>query len=162
MLNSFDNIMKAMKISHSPKLNRSESPFIARYRAPDMVIAGSDFLLEDYQMGKRIDLTGLKFGRLEVINEAGRDKQKGVNWKCYCECGNDIVVSSHSLRRGNTKSCGCLQKDIIKEIGYSNQIHGMSHTKIWRRWHDMKRRCFDNKVKAFKNYGGRGITVCNE
>jgi len=113
-------------------------------------------------MGKRIDLTGQRFGRLEVIHDAGRDKQNSANWKCCCECGNNIVVSSHSLRSGNTKSCGCLQKDIIKEIGYSNQIHGMSHTKIWRRWRDMKRRCFDNKVKAFKNYGGRGITVCKE
>lgn len=73
-----------------------------------------------------IDLTGKRFGRLEVINYHGRDKHGGSMWKCKCECGNVIITKGNSLRMGVTKSCGCLQREIASEncrkIGGKNKI----------------------------------------
>lgn len=66
-------------------------------------------------MRKKIDLTGQKFGRLTVIEEAGRSNQKTVKWRCKCECGNETIVYSNNLRKGNTKSCGCLSELNIKK-----------------------------------------------
>lgn len=61
------------------------------------------------------DLTGMKFNRLTVIKENGRDKYSKVRWLCKCECGNEIVVAGVFLRNGNTKSCGCLKKERITQ-----------------------------------------------
>lgn len=68
-------------------------------------------------MPRFIDLTGKKFGRLTVIEEAGRSKQKAVKWRCKCECGNETIVVSFSLRSGDTKSCGCLRREIAISTG---------------------------------------------
>ena len=67
--------------------------------------------------GKKIDLTGHRFGRLVVICEAGRAKNRQVLWKCRCDCGNGCVVSGNNLRRGHTNSCGCLiiKHDLIRK-----------------------------------------------
>ena len=62
-------------------------------------------------MGKLKDLTGQKFGKLIVIERAKNDKHKRAVWLCQCECGNKIKVSSNSLKRQNTRSCGCLAKN---------------------------------------------------
>ena len=63
-------------------------------------------------MGKRIDMTGQRFGRLVVIKENGRDKSKKVMWLCKCDCGNEVTVVGTSLRKGDTTSCGCLRKEV--------------------------------------------------
>lgn len=67
-------------------------------------------------MYKHNDLSGMLFGRLTVIKESGRTKDRHILWKCKCECGNTVDVSSRDLLSGHTKSCGCLQKDTIKTI----------------------------------------------
>jgi hypothetical protein len=66
-------------------------------------------------MGKRIDLTGQRFGRLIVLEDVGRTKSKKVIWRCQCECGNTVDVISGQLRSGKTQSCGCLQKERTSE-----------------------------------------------
>ena len=76
-------------------------------------------------------------------------------WLCKCDCGNSSVVSVSDLRRGHTKSCGCLRADM-------NTTHGVYNTKLYRIWHEMQRRCNDHNKAAYKRYGGRGISVCNE
>ena len=107
-------------------------------------------------MSKKLDITGQTFGRLKVIEYAGQDKNKKTKWLCKCECGNFVVCLSNNLRKGNTKSCGCLQKE--KTIDAST-IHGMRKNRIYNIWSLMKNRCSDKNVK---NYGGRGISVCDE
>lgn len=62
-------------------------------------------------MSKLIDLAGQKFGRLNVIKFTGSDRYGTAEWLCKCDCGDSIVVRGTALRRGNTKSCGCLQKE---------------------------------------------------
>lgn len=96
---------------------------------------------------------GAKFGRLTVLEAAYKDQLPA--WKCLCECGTEHVVKDRDLR--GTKSCGCLRVD----MGKANKTHGMLGTKTYDAWHGMKQRCFNPANKAWKNYGGRGITVCD-
>lgn len=110
-------------------------------------------------MGKKIDLTGRKFGRWTVIKEAGKSKSGDLKWKCDCDCGNVRVVSSINLRRGLSKSCGCFKKERAKE---TSTTHGMVQTLIYKVWNAMIQRCSNPKSPNFKYYGGRGIKVCQE
>lgn len=104
---------------------------------------------------KIIDLKGKKFGKLTVLERA---KNKGckVAWKCVCECGNFTIARASDLRSGNTKSCGCLSYEP------TNFKHGHSQEPIEKTYNNMKQRCFNPKNKRFEDYGGRGITVCEE
>lgn len=110
-------------------------------------------------MSKFQDLTGKKFGRLTVIRREGSSKKKYATWLCKCECGVELVVESYSLTSGNTKSCGCYQKDKARE---ANTTHGLVYTKLYTVWFNMKSRCLNPKLSSYRYYGGRGITVCDE
>lgn len=106
-------------------------------------------------MGNFIDLTGMKFGRLTVVECVGRNKHGNAMWKCLCDCGEETIVSSVHLKIGNTKSCGCYQRD-------KRTTHQGSYTRLYGVWHTMKSRCYDPKCKEYFRYGGRGITICPE
>lgn len=109
-------------------------------------------------MGKFIDLTGQRFGKLVVIERAGT--QNGhILWKCKCDCGNEIVTLMNSLRGGNTISCGCFRREKMRE---KLQTHKMYGCKLYVKWQSMIRRCENPNEKAYKYYGGRGISVCKE
>lgn len=110
-------------------------------------------------MAKFEDLTGQKFGRLTVISIAERKKGYGVYWLCKCECGNETITSTGHLKSGHTKSCGCLQKERAKEY---NQKHCQTYTRMYYIWISMKGRCYNNNNNAYKNYGKRGIKICDE
>lgn len=69
------------------------------------------------------DITGMRFGRLVVIEPTNERKKGAVLWVCKCDCGNETVVNGSNLRRGDTKSCGCLHKDYIKELGRVRRKH---------------------------------------
>ena len=109
-------------------------------------------------MSKFIDLTGQRFNRLIVI-ERVKNKGKNVIWKCKCDCGNITFVSSGSLLNNYSKSCGCLRKEISSKKA---KIHGQSNNKIYYIYKQMKNRCYNSFNKEYKNYGERGIKVCNE
>lgn len=114
-------------------------------------------------MGKIKDLTGQKFGRLTVIERAedyiSPNGKKTPQWKCKCECGNVKIVVGNILKRGLTQSCGCLQKEIAKNLCLK---HGLKHERIYEIWQAMKKRCYYINHVQYKDYGGRGIRVCNE
>lgn len=103
-------------------------------------------------MSNIIDLTGNKFGKLTVICRKGSNDKGNAMWKCICDCGNVVVVNSNHLRSGNTCSCGCTR----------GEKHGLTNTRIYRIWQAMKNRCYNQNVVHFGDYGGRGITVCEE
>ena len=109
-------------------------------------------------MVKFKDLKGKHFGKLTVIEKI-ENKGKKVCWKCKCECGNYKDVISCHLLSGAINNCGCLKKDKIKRI---KTKHGKSKTKLFRVWAHMKDRCYREKDKRFRNYGGRGIKICEE
>lgn len=106
-----------------------------------------------------IDLTGQRFGRLTVLSELGKAKDGGTIWMCLCDCGNEVQVKSGNLRSGHTLSCGCLMKDRISE---TQATHRQSHRRLYNVWTSMKARCYNPKSAFFKDYGGRGIYVCEE
>lgn len=104
-------------------------------------------------MRKTEDLTGRVFDKLTVI---GRDKiiDRYWNWHCVCACGNTKSMRGSRLLGGGARSCGCLRGGKV--------IHGLSGTKEYSAWLTMLDRCCNPKSKAYKNYGGRGIMVCDE
>ena len=99
------------------------------------------------------------FGRLIALEPIGKNKSGLVLWKCTCTCGNTVEVASHSLISGCTMSCGCYR---IQSIKRNNTKHGMRQTRFYRIWAGMKTRCFNPNVIEYKNYGGRGIDVCDK
>lgn len=114
-------------------------------------------------MGKYVDLTGMTFGKLKVIEFAGGRKQSnGRNrgyWRCMCECGNETTVLCSSLLNGTTKSCGCFKRERSSK---ANKKHGMNGSRLNWVWRAMRGRCLNSNSKDYKRYGGRGITICNE
>lgn len=70
-----------------------------------------------------IDLTGQRFGRLTVVERAGINKHKHVLWRCLCNCDTEIVAVGNNLRKGNTQSCGCLQKDLARKLGRKREVN---------------------------------------
>ena len=104
----------------------------------------------------KYDLTGQKFGYALAIEHIGHGR-----WKCKCDCGNTFVASGQMLRTHRTKSCGCWQKNGDYRTGRTIK-HGKTHTRIHRIWMAMLARCSSPGNTAYKNYGGRGITVCDE
>lgn len=96
---------------------------------------------------------------------------KRYRWKCLCDCGNEVVVTSSNLRSGHTRSCGCLEKEIASSIGKGiskeqrkefNKRHGQSNSRLYAVWSTMKQRCQNPNNDKYYLYGGRGIRVCDE
>ena len=114
------------------------------------------------------DLIGQKFGKL-TVKEIRRKEQKyntrGIKdgftyyYLCECECGNIIEVDRNSLRFKRTQSCGCLRNELSAERKYTHKLSG---TKLYQTYNRMKTRCYNKNVKCYKNYGLRGIKICNE
>lgn len=102
---------------------------------------------------------GQKFGRLTAIERIGTSQNHKALWRCRCDCGNEVVVIAGDIKSGRTQSCGCYHKD--RNIQTST-IHGKSKLRVYQIWIDMINRCYNPKIKNYKNYGARGITVCAE
>lgn len=104
---------------------------------------------------------GSKYGRLTVI-ELDRTQicpngRRQTFWRCACDCGQTAIVKQASLMCGETASCGCIRSE---KAGARNLTHGMSRLSEYEIWSSMKKRCLNTACRAYKNYGGRGITVC--
>lgn len=112
-------------------------------------------------MGAFIDLSGQRFGKLEVLGRGGEyvspKGYRAIFWKCRCDCGKEILARGCNLKRGASLSCGC------NRIEHPNRLrHGLSKTRIHNIWKSMFDRCFNTNESCYKHYGGRGITVCEE
>lgn len=113
------------------------------------------------ESGKRnfIDLTGQKFNRLTVLQLADVQNTKDLRWLCRCDCGKETTVQGNNLKSGLVKSCGCYRHD--KAVA-DHTTHGGRRTRLYRTWYNIRRRCYDKNEIGYENYGGRGITVCDE
>lgn len=107
------------------------------------------------------DITGQRFGKLVVIEKAYKDTRGEWKWLCKCDCGNTKIVSGNKLRTGNTRSCGCYQKE-IRNSGVLRRTHGLSDKRIYVEWRNMKARCEYPKNYMYAYYGARGIHLCAE
>ena len=108
-------------------------------------------------MAYALDVTGERFGRLTAIRRGKTGPNRAVYWICQCDCGNTKEVALGNLKRGFVKSCGCLRKDNMASV-----THGMSDTRIYHVYQDIKARCYNEKSNSYNNYGGRGIRMCDE
>lgn len=108
---------------------------------------------------KRMDITGQKFHRITALEYVGNDKHKKSLWRGKCDCGTEVVVEGSALVSGNTKSCGCYNLEVCSERA---KTHGMTGTRVYMTWANMKRRCYEETNEQYKDYGGRGIKVCDE
>lgn len=111
-------------------------------------------------MGKRIDLTGERFGRLVVVGLAYRAAPGRYYWDCTCTCGKLTVVAGMHLRSGNTTSCGCRKAETRTELHVRSRVHGQYGNATHRSWAAMLNRCRNPKSQDYADYGGRGIRVC--
>lgn len=107
---------------------------------------------------KAKDLTGMRFGRLVVLSRAENSMTGKPMWNCLCDCGNECVKQGSALVSGDTKSCGCYNREKLK----ARAKHGDAHGRLYSVWNMMKQRCGDQNNKSYKNYGQRGISVCEE
>ena len=113
-------------------------------------------------MGKPILLTkGMRFGKLTVLEFSHRKKRSNGYyrnyWLCKCDCGNEKIIEESHIKSGHTKSCGCLNIEKFKNFN-----HGKSNTRLYKIYNDIKKRCLNKNCKNYKDYGGRGITMCDE
>lgn len=100
---------------------------------------------------------GNVYGRLTVIDRVAHKSKSGYAfWRCICSCGKETIVRGHSLRAGHHKSCGCLAKDTARAL---KTIHGLCAHPLYAIWSSIKDRCLNPRSKAYKYYGGRGISV---
>jgi hypothetical protein len=99
----------------------------------------------------------MKYNLWTVIEENKIHRDNKVYLLCKCECGTIKEVIAKNLKSGVSKSCGCLNIKRLKE----RATHGKRHTRVWRIWQAMKNRCYNPNVRQYKNYGGRGIKVCD-
>lgn len=106
------------------------------------------------------DLTGQRFGRLTALKFNNiNPKNRCAVWLCKCDCGNTLLIDSSRLTSGNTKSCGCIKKELNKTRAIK---HGYYNNRLYKIWYDMKRRCYNKNRKSYRYYGAKGIKICNE
>lgn len=90
---------------------------------------------------------------LTVVKRVTNDKHKKAVFLCKCDCGNAKIIPSSNLRKQVTTNCGC---SALREK------HGSKGTRLYTTWENMKKRCLNTKNPRYKDYGGRGITICAE
>lgn len=101
------------------------------------------------------DLRGNRYNMLVVLNRVENSRNGQSRWECICDCGEKTIVSASNLKLGAVKSCGCL-------IHQPHNTHHLSNTRLYNIWFKMKQRCYDKRNNAYRDYGGRGITICDE
>ena len=114
--------------------------------------------------GKIVDMAGQTFGLLTALRFDGMHKSRAM-WICRCECGVEKRIAGKFLRNGDTKSCGCAKKEHARIMGSVRHVrHGHSpdgkKSTEYVTWDSMIQRCTNKNNHAWKDYGGRGIFVC--
>ena len=121
-----------------------------------------EVLLENKMESKEIDITGQRFGRLTAIKKVKslkQGKQLRSVWLFKCSCGKEKEINKSSVTRGKVISCGCHNKERMSSVSFK---HGKTNSRLYSCWRDMKNRCYLPSREKYKNYGARGITVCEE
>lgn len=113
---------------------------------------------------RAIDLCGVKFGRLTVVERGPNNQYGRTRWRCSCDCGASIVAAGAELRRGETMSCGCLRREISAARMVMHGDAGLAGLRApeYAAWSKMKDRCYNSSCPNYANYGGRGIRVCDK
>lgn len=112
---------------------------------------------------KRVDMAGCRSGRIILLSRA-EDSAAGLDrWHYQCDCGKTGIAAGHKIRDQSQKSCGCGRTETIRQINPGlrhGHARGKKLTPEWMAWASMRSRCTDANSRAYPNYGGRGIMVC--
>lgn len=103
-----------------------------------------------------IDISNKRYGRLTAKSVYDK-KNREIRWLCICDCGKEAIVFGTNLRKGHTKSCGCIEVDRPNAT-----THGLRHHPLYRIWKSIKARCYNKNIPIYKFYGAKGITMCDE
>lgn len=108
------------------------------------------------------NLINNKFTKLKVIGYCGKNKWHHNLWKCLCDCGKEKIITQSDLKLNKTRSCGCLLKEMNHKrlVKHSHAIKNKK-TRTYNIWINILTRCNNTKNRDYKNYGGRGIKVCD-
>jgi len=120
--------------------------------------------ITDMLSSKIKNIVGQVFGRLTVVrysNHRSPVKKNSTYWECICRCGQTVIVRGENLKSGSTQSCGCLARKFNRGLHPTLKTHGHSRTKTYRIWSHICYRCHNPNSADFRNYGQRGITVCD-
>jgi hypothetical protein len=109
-------------------------------------------------MSAKKDLTGQRFGRLTVISQ-GENQQHHLTWICKCDCGKQVIALGCNLLGGKTKSCGCIRKEMLSN---KQATHRLSKSSLYHIYYTMIARCCKPNSISYKDYGAKGIRVCDE
>lgn len=112
-------------------------------------------------VAEKLDLVGHEFGRLRVVGPAPSRPRGKARWLCVCQCGRETIKDSGNLRRGVSRSCGCLRAEMRAARNQTEATHGLHGTPAYRSWRSMIERCERPSNISYGNYGGRGISVCD-
>lgn len=107
-----------------------------------------------------LDLKDMRFGSLVAKYRVANDKNRHARWFCECDCGGTTIAYATSLVSNKQRSCGC--QGSRTTIGSRSTKHGMCGTRLYTIWKCMKDRCSREKNRKYPDYGGRGISVCEE
>lgn len=108
-----------------------------------------------------LELTGSRFGRLVVLGISPGGFAGATEWECRCDCGKQIKTRGSRLKEGRVNSCGCLISETAKESkNLFTESHGLSRSRTYSSWQNMKNRCRNPGANDFEHYGGRGIGYC--
>lgn len=113
--------------------------------------------IRNYANSLFVDLTSQRFGRLTVMEQVPHEKKEVTKWRCICDCGKETIVIGHSLKTGNTQSCGCLNKETTTKT-HGHTVGG-KFTPEYSSWAAMLTRCTNPNSMHYYRYGGRGIKV---
>lgn len=110
-------------------------------------------------MKPKIDLIGKRFGRLTVISitDIKTTKKDIRSWLCLCDCGTYKAVPGNCLRRGNSKSCGCIRREGVSKMAKANVIHGKAYGREYKSWQMMKNRCLNPNNIGYERYSKLGV-----
>ena len=116
-------------------------------------------LLRDIHESSSSNWVGKKFNRLTILKSYNKEKYKDREFLCVCDRGNKKITTIASLKKGSTKSCGCLRKE---KMSKAMTTYGLSSNDLYREWQSIKTRCTNPNSKAYKRYGKRGIDISDE
>lgn len=106
-------------------------------------------------------LPGTRFGRWTVLSEAEKSPAGSRRLLCRCDCGREKTVQLCNLRSGKSLSCSCVRAEMLSQrMTTHGHTRNLKTTAEYRTWHEIMRRCYNTKRPAYKDYGGRGISVC--
>lgn len=151
-------------IKPAPKTNQ-HTKWICRCDCGNICTRETDTLLKSNNSGcdncchLRVDLVGKRFGRL-TVNKLLKTQNNAAIWECKCDCGNLTTSTTNLLTSGKKKSCGCIKDEVIKKG--TNLKHGKQSERLYKTWCGMKARTSNPNEKSYKDYGAKGVRVCDE